>query len=125
MLYGGYRQISKFWQFSSNFLVEFFSSYEFFKINVSFQIFQLSTSFLIFSDNRIVFSGKFYVRFICLDIFLSHFLVFYMIFKNSTKKFEENCQNFEILRKPPYSIIYRAETWQKFIFYHNKYLCEI
>ena len=61
-------------------------SYEFFKINVSFQIFQLSTIFLIFCDNRIVFSEKFYVGFICLDIFLSHFLVFYMIFKKLDQK---------------------------------------
>ena len=60
--------------------------YEFLKIIVSFPIFQLSTIFLIFSDNRIVFSGKFYVGFICLDIFLSHFLVFYMIFKKLDQK---------------------------------------
>ena len=100
-------------------------SYEFFEINVNFQIFQLSMIFLIFSDNRIMLSGKFYIGFIYLDIILSHFLVFYMIFfKNSTKKFEENCQRFEISRKPPYSI-YRAEPWQKFIFYHKKYVCKI
>ena len=60
--------------------------YVFFKKNVSFQIFQLSTIFLIFSDNRIVFSEKFYVGFICLDIFLSHFLVFCMIFKKLVQK---------------------------------------
>ena len=27
MLYGGFREISKFWQFSSNFLVEFFKNH--------------------------------------------------------------------------------------------------
>ena len=43
---------------------------------------------------------------------------------SSCKKFVEKCQNFEILRKPSYSIL-RAETWQKLIFYHNKYMREI
>ena len=85
---------------------------------------RLSTIFLIFSDCGIVFSGKFYVDYICLDIFLSHFWCFTWFLNNSCKKIQEKCQNFRISRKPPYSIL-RAETWQKFIFCHNEYVCKI
>ena len=97
--------------------------YEFSKKNVVFPIFQLNTIFLIFSDTGIVFSVKFYVDYTCLDSFLINYLVFCMIFKKkSCKKFAEKFQNFEISRKPPYSIS-RAETWKKFTF--SQYVCKI
>ena len=48
---------------------------------VSFPIFRFFTVFLIFSDNEIVFIG-----YLCLDIFLSHFLEFYMVFKKLDQK---------------------------------------
>ena len=51
-----------------------------------FKKYGLSTIFLIFSDTGIVFSGKFQMGHIFLDIFLRHFLVFYMIFKKFVQK---------------------------------------
>ena len=54
---------------------------EFFNKKWFFQFSGSPRFLLFFSDSGIVFSGKFYADYICLDIFLSNFLVFYMIFK--------------------------------------------
>ena len=91
---------------------------------MTFQIFRISTIFLIFFGKEIVFSVKFYVDYICLNIFLSYYFGFYMIIKKLVQKIRGKCQNSEILRKPPDSIL-RTEIWQKFIFSHNKYVCKI